>query len=130
MPTDTFKVFWNIILVILYAASAILTPFTVSFIEDGNKAFDLVNTIFNVLFGIDIVINFVSAFYSSKLGLVTDLKAIAFNYLRTWFLIDLLLVYNDYLFPLSLIHQDYQLIHSFKNSLLEEEVRQIVSKVS
>jgi len=94
MPTDTFRVFWNIILVIIYAASAILTPFTVSFIEDGHATFDQINTIFNILFGIDIAINFISAFYSSKLGLVTDLKAIALNYLKTWFFIDLILVYK------------------------------------
>lgn len=86
------KIFWNFILVILLFFSAILTPFTVSFINDDNKVFNAITYAFDVLFGIDILVNFVSAYYTVTNDLVTDPKKIALKYLRTWFFLDVILM--------------------------------------
>ena len=92
MPSDAIRVLWNIILVILLSSSGILTPYMVSFVDDEDTTFDVLDYLFTAGFGIDILINFISAYYSPSDGLVTDLKKISKHYLKTWFLMDLVLV--------------------------------------
>ena len=79
-------------MVFMTIMTAILTPYYVSFIEQGDKAFDTINLIFDIAFGIDILINFISAYYDPINGLVTDFRAIILQYLRAWFWIDLIAV--------------------------------------
>ena len=80
-------------LVILILMTTTLTPYDVSFIDDDNKTFKIINRVFDVAFGIDILLNFISAYYDPAHGLVTDLKSIALQYVKTWFWIDLLAMY-------------------------------------
>lgn len=90
MPSNNFRVFWTVVMVIMTILTAILSPYDVSFIEDGDKAFEIINLIFDVTFGVDIMINFVSAYYDPVNGLVTDFKTIVTQYLKAWFWIDLI----------------------------------------
>ena len=47
----------------------------------------------DILFGIDIIVNFLSSYEDPATGLpVISLKAIALNYLTGWFMLDLLAV--------------------------------------
>ena len=48
---------------------------------------------FDVLFGIDIIVNFLSAYYDEDFILNDGLKIIAYNYVRTWLLIDLVAIF-------------------------------------
>ena len=81
---------WMFILIILLLACAILTPLSVSFVDDDDKVFEIINLIFNVGFGIDIFLNFLTAYYNSKGELVASFSKIALNYMKFWFWIDLL----------------------------------------
>jgi len=81
---------WMFILIILLLACAILTPLSVSFVDDDDKVFEIINLIFNVGFGIDIFLNFLTAYYNSKGELVARFSKIALNYMKFWFWIDLL----------------------------------------
>jgi hypothetical protein len=81
---------WTLILTILIVATAILTPYRVSFVEDGSGPFDTIDIVFNIGFGIDMVINFISAYHDEKRGLVTDFRSIILTYLKGWFWIDLI----------------------------------------
>jgi potassium channel len=49
----------------------------------------IVDAIVDILFGIDIFVSFFSAYYDGKDNLITDRKAIAKKYIRSWFLIDI-----------------------------------------
>jgi hypothetical protein len=61
---------------------------------------DVIDLIVDVLFWIDIFINFISA-YEDRAGLpVTNLKLIAKNYVQTFFFLDLIAV-----IPVSLIEK-------------------------
>lgn len=75
---------------LLLAMNVIVTPIYVSFIEEDDHSgfFYCVNLAFDVGFGIDILINFVSAYYNVSGELVTNLREIALNYLRFWFWLD------------------------------------------
>ena len=75
---------------LLIILTAILTPFKVSFIEDDNKPFEIIELVFDCGFGVDILINFVSAYYHPRYGLITDFEKIAKNYLSGWFWIDVI----------------------------------------
>lgn len=90
LPTSTFIVVWTIILAVLILTTAILTPYRVSFVEDGTEPFETIDFVFNIGFGIDMIINFISAYHDPKRGLVTDFRSIIFEYLKGWFWIDLI----------------------------------------
>ena len=73
--------------------TGIFTPFSVCIIDDHDQEFvDFsfrLEIIFDIIFGIDLFINFFSAYYDKNNYLVTNLDKIAINYLSGWFWIDL-----------------------------------------
>lgn len=83
---------------ILYTAT--VAPFRLAFIiETPHNADDFSIKFFNgfdvlvdVLFGIDIVVNFLSAYEKSDGRYEYGLKAIAINYITTFFLIDFMAI--------------------------------------
>ena len=77
---------------ILLILNVILTPIYVSFIDGDHKFFYYVNLIFDVGFGIDIALNFMTAYYDVSHELVTSFREIALNYLQVWFWIDIVAV--------------------------------------
>lgn len=60
--------------------------------------------IFEYVFRIEILINFMSAFYDQDFILVDNLKKIANNYLRGWFILDLLTVIPFYRIEKSIVY--------------------------
>lgn len=81
---------WVLILIILLIACAILTPLSVSFVDEDDETFNIINLIFNIGFGIDIFLNFITAYYNSKGELVTKFSKIILEYMKFWFWIDIL----------------------------------------
>jgi len=69
-------------------ATGIITPFRTAFVDDDSTGWVILDYVFDVLFGLDIIINFVSAYHDKNNRLVVDFKRIAKNYLFGWFLID------------------------------------------
>ena len=76
-------------MIFLLGLCAVFTPLYVAFADDGDAFFSVVNNIFNVGFGIDMLMNFLTAYYNSKGKLVTKFSKISSNYLKLWFWIDL-----------------------------------------
>lgn len=79
---------WTVILCVLVIGTALYTPFRVAFIEEDTDVTSAIDMVFAIGFGIDMVLNFITAFYDSKNGLITSYKLIAFEYLKWWFWID------------------------------------------
>jgi len=85
-----------------------VTPIRVCFVDDkdANKwwEFDL---FFDIYFGLDIILNFISAYYDHNSQLIYNFKDIIYNYFTGWFIIDLISI-----FPFDLIsnssNADYQ----------------------
>jgi len=71
----------------------LLTPFRLAFgdLEDPLE-WMIINYTIDICFLIDIIIIFNSAFYDGEFIVVEDRKIIAKEYLRGWFLIDLLAI--------------------------------------
>ena len=68
--------------------TAVVTPFRISFYDEEPLEWIITNTIVDVLFAIDIVLNFFSAYFDSSEELITDKNKIAKEYLKGWFTID------------------------------------------
>lgn len=72
---------------LFYAGLAL--PFKTAFIDDQTNGERFLDLGIDILFLIDIIINFFSAYYDNEENLITDKKVIAKNYLKGWFFIDL-----------------------------------------
>ena len=62
MPQDKFKVFRTIVIVLLLVYTAIFVPFKIAFVETESTVWKVMDATVDILFGIDIVVNFVSAY--------------------------------------------------------------------
>lgn len=87
----TFKTSWDWIILILTFYTAIMVPYNVSFkTKQNNVTWLVVDSIVDVIFLVDIVLNFHTTFVGPAGEVISDPKLIRMNYLKTWFVIDLL----------------------------------------
>ena len=77
-------------IVLIFTAFA--TPYRVAYIELETDGWNMVNICIDILFGIDILVIFNTAFYDEDFKIVSDRKSIAKKYIRSWFFIDLLAI--------------------------------------
>ncbi|XP_069035919.1 potassium voltage-gated channel subfamily H member 1 isoform X1 [Lepisosteus oculatus] len=87
----TFKTTWDWVILILTFYTAIMVPYNVSFkTKQNNVTWLVVDSIVDVIFLVDIVLNFHTTFVGPAGEVISDPKLIRMNYLKTWFVIDLL----------------------------------------
>ncbi|XP_024221945.1 potassium voltage-gated channel protein eag isoform X11 [Bombus impatiens] len=87
-----FKAIWDWIILCLTFYTAIMVPYNVAFKNKTSEDVSLlvVDSIVDVIFFIDIVLNFHTTFVGPGGEVVSDPKVIRMNYLKSWFIIDLL----------------------------------------
>ncbi|XP_070705668.1 voltage-gated delayed rectifier potassium channel KCNH5-like [Pempheris klunzingeri] len=86
-----FKTTWDWVILILTFYTAIMVPYNVSFkTKQNNLAWLVVDSVVDVVFLIDIVLNFHTTFVGPAGEVISDAKLIRMNYVKTWFVIDLL----------------------------------------
>ncbi|XP_022243006.1 potassium voltage-gated channel protein eag-like [Limulus polyphemus] len=87
-----FKALWDWIILCLTFYTAILVPYNVAFKNKTSEdvSFLVLDSIVDVIFFIDIVLNFHTTFVGPGGEVVSDPKVIRMNYLKSWFIIDLL----------------------------------------
>lgn len=87
-----FKAIWDWIILCLTFYTAIMVPYNVAFKNKTSEDVSLlvVDSIVDVIFFIDIVLNFHTTFVGPGGEVVSDPKVIRTNYLKSWFVIDLL----------------------------------------
>lgn len=71
----------------------IIVPFQVCFIEDQSLGWEIIDKSFDVIFGLDMIITFVSGYYDEDNNLVISHKEIALSYFSGWFFIDFLAIF-------------------------------------
>uniref|UniRef100_A0AAV2KEP4 Ion transport domain-containing protein n=1 Tax=Knipowitschia caucasica TaxID=637954 RepID=A0AAV2KEP4_KNICA len=87
----TFKTTWDWVILILTFYTAIMVPYNVSFKnKQSNIIWLVLDSVVDVIFLVDIVLNFHTTFVGPSGEVVSDAKLIRMNYLKTWFVIDLL----------------------------------------
>ncbi|XP_068199431.1 potassium voltage-gated channel subfamily H member 5-like [Antennarius striatus] len=86
-----FKTTWDWVILILTFYTAIMVPYNVSFkTRQNNLTWLVLDSVVDVIFLIDIVLNFHTTFVGPAGEVISDAKLIRMNYLKTWFVIDLL----------------------------------------
>ncbi|XP_051578985.1 potassium voltage-gated channel subfamily H member 1-like isoform X1 [Myxocyprinus asiaticus] len=86
-----FKTTWDWVILILTFYTAIMVPYNVSFkTKQNNVTWLVVDSIVDVIFLVDIVLNFHTTFVGPAGEVISDPKLIRMNYMKTWFVIDLL----------------------------------------
>ncbi|XP_026332475.1 potassium voltage-gated channel protein eag isoform X2 [Hyposmocoma kahamanoa] len=87
-----FKAIWDWIILCLTFYTAIMVPYNVAFKNKTSEDVSLlvIDSIVDVIFFIDIVLNFHTTFVGPGGEVVSDPKVIRKNYFKSWFLIDLL----------------------------------------
>ncbi|XP_037606534.1 potassium voltage-gated channel subfamily H member 5-like [Sebastes umbrosus] len=87
----TFKTTWDWVILIFTFYTAIMVPYNVSFkTKQNNLVWLALDSVVDVIFLIDIVLNFHTTFVGPAGEVISDAKLIRMNYLKTWFVIDLL----------------------------------------
>ncbi|XP_023234113.1 potassium voltage-gated channel protein eag-like isoform X1 [Centruroides sculpturatus] len=87
-----FKAIWDWVILCLTFYTAIMVPYNVAFKNKTSEDVTLLvlDSIVDVIFFIDIVLNFHTTFVGPGGEVVSDPKIIRMNYLKSWFIIDLL----------------------------------------
>ena len=88
MPHWTFKKIWSAVIQMILIYTAIYVPFKLSFIPPGTAVpfWDTIDSIVDVLFISDLVVNFVSAYERRDGSYETRPKLISKAYFRSWFM--------------------------------------------
>ncbi len=91
---------WDVIIAIVLIYSAVVLPYRIAFVEVDSWQMTMLDIIFDSLFTIDIFLSFFSAYVDNEDNVVKNRKKIVINYLKTWFIIDLVSVVPiSYLIP-------------------------------
>ena len=91
LPTSRVRMVWNLIVFFLLMYTATLVPYRTIFIEDEGTSFLFYFDMFvDLLYFIDLILNFLMAYEDADKKLEVRLKKIASNYLQSWFFLDFL----------------------------------------
>jgi CRP-like cAMP-binding protein len=97
LPDNKFKKLWDSLIALVILYSSICTPYKIAFIDTNSSKEDFVDIIVDVLLGIDMILNFFSAYYDSEENLVKTRRKIIIKYLKGWFIIDFISIFPFYL---------------------------------
>ena len=90
-PKNPKKLVWDIFLAVLILVSVVIILFRIGFDIDSTGFGKVIDYIVDILFGVDMILNFFVGYEDPELEIVVTNKAvIASNYLRSWFIIDFL----------------------------------------
>ncbi|GLV32591.1 Eag-like K[+] channel [Carabus blaptoides fortunei] len=84
-----FKTCWDWLILIATFYVAIVVPYNASFVNMDRKTV-ISDVVVEGLFFLDIILNFRTTYVSRKGEVVSNSKSIALNYLKSWFIVDLL----------------------------------------
>lgn len=88
---DTFRIRWDLVVMLLAVYNCIMIPFVVAFEPEATLGFELWERTVDILFAMDILVNFRTTFVNEKTGFeISDNKKVALNYAKSLrFYIDL-----------------------------------------
>jgi len=97
-PKGRTRIVWSLVMVFLLIYTATIMPYRLTFEEITPFSWQIVDYFVDVLFLTDFAMNFISAYYDEEGHFVKEPKILALNYLKSWFILDLIAV-----FPLDVI---------------------------
>ncbi|KAF3325187.1 Potassium channel AKT1 [Carex littledalei] len=90
-PYDSRYRVWKVFLIVLVVYTAWVSPFEFGFLHHATGALAITDNVVNFFFAIDIILTFFVAYLDrTTYVLVDNRKDIAFKYLKSWFLLDVI----------------------------------------
>jgi hypothetical protein len=100
-PSDPRKIYWDVLIVLMLLVACTIIPARLAFVDKTDIFWEAIFYTLDFFFFIDIIVMFFSVQEDRKKMLeITDRGTIIVNYLKGWFLIDLISI-----IPLDLILQ-------------------------
>jgi hypothetical protein len=93
--SSSFSQFYSILIY-----TTLVNPFRIAFYDEDPITWIVIDSIVDIIFTIDIILNFFTSYVDKDENLITDKPTIAKTYIRGWFIIDVVSV-----FPISLLLQ-------------------------
>jgi hypothetical protein len=93
LPESSVKLYWQFVLVFLMLYTSFVTPLRLTFIEDDSPGWMGVEYTVDILFLIDILMTFNSAYYDEMNELIVSRRKIFLNYLKSWLFLDVLAIF-------------------------------------
>ena len=98
MHYSALKTTWDWTILVLTFHTAIMVPYKLTFLKDverdlGNPnqlVLFITDTLIDVAFFIDVILNFHTTYVGAMEEVISDPKLIRWNYLKSWFVIDML----------------------------------------
>jgi hypothetical protein len=89
-PQTHWKTVWNIVMLLLIIFIAITVPYRISFEDQTPPVWLYTDIIIDMLFIIDVSMNFFTAIEDDNGELCTDHKKIIMSYVKTWLIVDII----------------------------------------
>lgn len=89
LPDDPFKKKWDMLIIAVLIFTALVSPYRIAFITVDTIPWVASETIVDITFSVDLILNFFFAYYDETEEVIDTRKDIAINYVKSWFLIDL-----------------------------------------
>ena len=80
-PEDVVINFWSLFITVVLIFTCCVTPFRIAFVEDDTYTWQVINTIVDFLFLIDIIIIFNTAVQNENFELIDERKTICCLYI-------------------------------------------------
>ena len=97
-PDNQIKDGWDMWVTVILIFSCLIIPYRIAFIQEEEIAWRIAMWVIDSFFLIDIIVNFMSAYFDDELQEIDEYKMIAKRYIYGWFAIDLLSI-----FPFELV---------------------------
>jgi hypothetical protein len=92
-PEDTAKGYWDMYITLILMITCITTPMDIAFSDNSsNIKFEPFGTFIDLMFLMDMIIIFNTAFYSGDMDIVDSRRVISHNYLTGWFTVDIMAI--------------------------------------
>ena len=108
-----FRNYWSTIIFFLILYSTTASPYKIAFYQDDNTDISYLDLSVDMIFVIDIGLNFFTPYYDHDNNLVGNHKMIVYNYITTWLLFDAISSFPTDLFNIFL---NKSIEHSGNNS--------------
>ena len=91
-PDSRFSNMWSLLIAVLLIYTATYMPFKTCFVDESTTTDEIIDWTVDILFMVDILVNFMSAIENSDGTWIVSPKQIARIYIKSWFAFDLVSV--------------------------------------
>ena len=92
-PEDDFKNNWDLFITVILLLTCVVTPIRIAFYESDDVLWTAINYTIDFCFLVDMIVSFNSASYDEDFKILDNRARISCDYLKGWFLIDLLSIF-------------------------------------